>query len=135
MIKATTLSFGVILLLLMTGPVSAQINADRAAKMAEEEALRRQETLELLNKNLDKAQAAQKHNDNEGAAVLYEQCLRQVRLLGGVGVEVQNKAALAGLVAVRLKIAYDFQDKSKYQGAADQAEMILKFDPQNKQAA
>lgn len=116
---------------LAAAPLSAQPDAPNVAA---EEAAKRQATLTLLEEVLKRAAALQKDGNLGEAATLYEESLKLVHRLGDNGVEAQKRQALAGLTATRLGIARQNFERQQFPEADKQADELLKFDPQNKEA-
>ena len=112
-------------------PLQAQTDPVQAAA---EEAAKRQATLTLLDEVLKRAAGLQKEGNLAEAATLYEEALKLVHRLGNVGIDAQKKAALSGLTATRLQIARQHFENQQFPEADKQADELLKFDPQNKEA-
>ena len=104
-------------------------------KAAEEEALRRQETTVVLKQNLAKAKGFENDGDHEAAATLYEESTRLVDRLGGVNVEAEYRAAIAGLANSRYAISKAMFEQRKFPEAVDQMDQLLKFDPKSQTGA
>ncbi|MCF7708713.1 MAG: hypothetical protein K9N52_07430, partial [Verrucomicrobia bacterium] len=100
---------------------------------AEEEAVKRQEATILLRKSLSEAQKAETKGALAQAANLYEQTLRLVQQIAGVGVQEEYKQAVDGLTRVRLELAVRAKEEGKLEEALTQTTRALNVNPENEE--
>jgi tetratricopeptide (TPR) repeat protein len=127
MTKAVIITIGILLLVAAVAPLQAQ---PTPAKLAEEEAVRREEAKILLRQKLSDAQEAQRVGRLVEASKLYEEAYMLGQYVGEV-VEDENRQILTGLVAVRIQLAEQAQKSGNYQEADSQLNRVLKVDPKN----
>ncbi len=127
MIKAASLSLSVLLLLSAGSALQAQT---ATADIATTEALRRQATVIELRRTLEDAARIHKQGNLEEAARRYERSLDLVRSIG-IGVDRENKDAVAGLAGVRLQLAEKARKVGNLNEASAQVERVLRVDPTN----
>src|SRR5712664_3914791 len=127
MTKAVTITIGILLLVAAVAPLQAQ---PTPAKLAEEEAVRREEAKILLRRKLSDAQEAQKVGRLVEASKLYEEAYTLGQYVGEV-VEDENRQILTGLVAVRMELAEQAQKSGNYEEADVEVILVLKVDPKN----
>ncbi|HTL17963.1 MAG TPA: hypothetical protein VL793_12045, partial [Patescibacteria group bacterium] len=127
MTKAVIITIGILLLVAWVAPLQAQ---PTPAKLAEDEAVRREEAKILLRQKLSDAQEAQRVGRLIEASKLYEEAYTLGQYVGEV-VEDENRQVLSGLVAVRLQLAEQAQKSGNYEEADSQLTRVLKVDPKN----
>ncbi len=125
MIKATTLSLALILLLTAAPTASAQTSPEEAAV---NEAVYRQANRITLRQRLADARAAQDRHALASAAKLYDDAWELVLRIGS-GVDAERDQTIAGLTAVRMELARAAQAHSDYKEARTQVDDVLRVDP------
>ncbi len=128
MIKAVSVSLGLILIL--AGPAVLPAQTNSPANMAVTEAVLRQANTILLRQKLLQARDAVAHGDLVVAAQLYEDAYALVQQIGS-GIPDETSQTVSGLVSVRLELAREAQDAGDLQAANLQVTRALKVDPQN----
>ncbi len=106
---------------------------DDPQRIADEEAVRRQNDTRLLHKKLEEAQAAVKRNQLTEAAKLYQEAVALIPQseVGKPSVEADKKAAVTGLDGVRTTLARQAMAAGDLIEAATQVDVALKVDPNN----
>ena len=127
MTKAVTITIGMLLLVAAVAPLQAQ---PTPTKLAEAEAVRREEAKILLRQKMSDAQEAQRVGRLVEASKLYEEAYMLGQYVGEV-VEDENRQVLTGLVAVRMELAEQAQKSGNYEEADVQVTRVLKVDPKN----
>ncbi len=131
--RAVATSLGLILLF-NTASVLAQPVAPEIA--AEEEAVRRQEALRLLEMKLGEAQALQKQGRVEEASRTYGEAFDLFPRIGvaGPNVEIMKKAVVDGVVGTHLQLAEQARRRGELAAAQTHIKIALNADPQNASA-
>ena len=127
MTKATSLSFGFILLLAGAAMLPAQTSPTDAA--VNEAVLRQANTIILRQKLLDAKNTAMR-GDLTGAAKLYEDANTLVEQIGS-GIPEEKAQTISGLASTRLTLARQAQSQNDLHEADTQVNRVLKVDPQN----
>ena len=123
------LTFGVVLLCAAALTARAQVDPIR---IAEEEAVRRQEAARSMHLRLLEAQSARTRGNLADAARLYEDALSLFPKVGmGDSVAADRRAVIAGLVEVRSRLAERSHDIGDYAEADLQVKSALRADPTN----
>ena len=132
LLRFSPLILGFLGLILASGGLLAQIDP---VKAAEEEALRRQETILVLKQNLAKAQGLENEGEYAAASTLYEECTRLVDSLGGVNVQAEYRAAIVGLTNSRYALSKAHFEQRRFPEAVNEMDQLLKFDPKSSTGA
>ena len=104
--------------------------AQPVQSVVQDEIVRREEALIVLRMKLEQAEAVKGEGELMKAALLYEDAVRQLELVGDIPqVQAERARALAGMSAVRLKLAQMDQRKNRLIEADKQVVRILKLDP------
>jgi tetratricopeptide (TPR) repeat protein len=132
MTSAAKITLRLVFLLAMAAQAQQAVTQD-PVQIAEEEAVRRQEATIRLHIKLDQAVAAQKRNQLMDAAKLYQEAvsLSPLAQVGNPAVELEKRQALAGLDAVREKLARQDMARGEMAEALAQVQAALKLDPNN----
>src|ERR1044071_3913569 len=127
MIKAATLSIGLLVLVSAIGNSNAQVTP---AQTAVDEVIRRQAARISLRERLAAAQAAVDRHDLPTAATLYDDAWRLVQSIGE-GIEEEREQTRAGLASVRLELATAAQRRNDLRAAKTHIDDLLRVDPSN----
>lgn len=139
MTAAAKITLGLVFFVAISSPArqaaapAADARTPDAVQMAEEEAVHRQEDTILLQMTLQRAAAAQKRGELVEAGKFYQEAVSLIPYVqvGNPAVELEKKQALAGLDAVREKLARDAMERGDMAQAMDYVESALKVDPTN----
>jgi general secretion pathway protein D len=134
MTSAAKISLRLALLLAIT--LQAQPGpADDAQRIADEEAVRRQNETRLLHRKLEEAEAAVQRKQLDEAARLYQEAVVHIPLseVGKPSVEADKRAAVAGLDSVRAALARQAMAAGDLITATTQLDAALKVDPNNEE--
>src|SRR3954471_21113522 len=108
-------------------------NPVNAVDDAVAESVRREAFRIDLHRKIADGQAAEKRGEYGPAARLYSDAIALVKKIGP-GVEQEHKQAVAGMSAVRLRLAEQAQRRQQYTDADAQIALILKEDSHNQAA-
>src|SRR2546423_6973199 len=125
MIKAATLS-----LTLVIGRAPAIVRAQSVNQDAINEAIPRQADRITLRQTLVDAGTAWRRGELVNAPKLYDPCW-DLGVKIGTGVDAEARETRAGLAAVRLELAREYQKHNRLLDAKTQVDDVLRVDPQN----
>ncbi|MCS1408932.1 MAG: Type II secretion system protein D [Verrucomicrobia subdivision 3 bacterium] len=98
--------------------------------LVQDEIVRREEALIILRMKLEQAEALKVEGELMKAALMYEEAVRQLELVGEIPqVEAERERTLAGMSSVRLKLAAINQRNNELVEADKQVVRVLKLNP------
>ena len=104
--------------------------AQPVQSVVEDEIVRREEALIVLRMKLEQADALKAEGELMKSALLYEEAVRQLEIVGEISqVEVERARTLEGMSAVRLKLASMDQRGGRLVEADKQVVRVLKLNP------
>src|SRR5258705_8341140 len=127
MIKAQTISLGLLLLLSALSPAWSQPSPQQTAI---DEDIRRQAAKITLRQTLADARSAEQRKDLVTAAKLYDSSWDLCQQIGP-GVDAEMAAVKAGLAATRMPLAAAAEKSGNLQVADDNVRDVLRVDPTN----
>jgi general secretion pathway protein D len=134
--SAATITLRLAFVLALSVPLHAQqASTQDPVQIAEEEAVRRQEATIRLHMKLEQAEAAQKRNQLDESAKLFQEAVADIPYVqvGNPAVDLEKKEALLGLDVVREKLARQAMAGGDMAQASYQVDAALKVDPTNEQ--